>query len=296
MAEPLILSGKTVSQHVYTTLQPRIDTLKRSGKTPGLAFILVGDHPASKVYVKSKTRRFEQLGLFSETFKLPENILENDLISLISELNDDNRFHGILVQMPLPKHLDETTIILSINPKKDVDGFHPENTGLLVSGNPRFIPCTPKGIMRILDYYQIDPTGKHVVVIGRSNIVGRPISILMSLKQKFSNATTTICHSATTDIPNFTKQADILIAAMGVPKFVKANHIKEGAVVIDVGINRVEDDSEKGYSIIGDVDFEDVAEKASAITPVPGGVGLMTITMLVENTVEAAEHFVTDDL
>lgn len=292
MAEALILSGKTVSQHVYTSLKPRIDLLKRSGKTPGLAFILVGDHPASKVYVNSKTKRFVKLGLFSETFKLPENIPENDVLSLISDLCDDDRFHGILVQMPLPKHMNETTIIRTINPKKDVDGFHPENIGLLVFGNPRFIPCTPKGIMRILQYYQIDPTGKHVVVIGRSNIVGRPISILMSLKQEFSNATTTICHSATSDIPYFTRQADILIAAMGVPEFVKADYIKKDAVIIDVGINRVEDDSEKGYSLVGDVDFDDVAEKASAITPVPGGVGLMTIAMLVENTVEAADRLV----
>jgi len=194
--------------------------------------------------------------------------------------------------MPLPGHLNESVIIDAINPEKDVDGFHPDNLGRLTAGHPRFIPCTPKGIMRILEYYQLDPTGKHVVVLGRSNIVGRPISILMSLKQEFSNATTTICHSGTVDIPSFTRQADILIAAMGVPNFVKADYIKKDAVIIDVGINRVEDDSEKGYRLVGDVDFNGVSQKASAITPVPGGVGPMTIAMLVENTVEAAECLV----
>ncbi len=290
MAEALILSGKTVSQHVYKSLQPRIDSLTRSGTTPGLAVVLIGDNPASQIYVNSKEKRFDKMGLFSETFKFPENIPETDVLSLIGDLNNDNRFHGILVQMPLPKHMNESTVIRTINPEKDVDGFHPENMGLLASGNPRFIPCTPKGIMRILEYYQIDPSGKHVVVIGRSNIVGRPISILMSLKQEFSNATTTICHSRTTDIPYFTRQADILIAAIGVPNFVKADQVKKGVVIIDVGINRVEDDSEKGYKLVGDVDFSDVKEKASAITPVPGGVGLMTIAMLVENTIEAAER------
>ena len=292
MSEVLILSGKTVSRHVYDSLQPRIDSLTGSGVIPGLAVVLIGDNPASQVYVNSKAKRFDKLGLFSETFRLPENIPEKDVLSLISDLNNDSRFHGILVQMPLPKHLNESTVIRTINPGKDVDGFHPENMGLLASGNPRFIPCTPKGIMRILEYYHIDPSGKHVVVIGRSNIVGRPISILMSLKQEFSNATTTICHSGTSDISYFTRQADILIAAMGVPEFVKAHQVKMGVVIIDVGINRVEDDSKKGYTLVGDVDFNNVTEKASAITPVPGGVGVMTIAMLVENTIEAAERLV----
>ncbi|MFQ6678675.1 MAG: bifunctional 5,10-methylenetetrahydrofolate dehydrogenase/5,10-methenyltetrahydrofolate cyclohydrolase [Fidelibacterota bacterium] len=292
MADPLILSGKTVSQHVYKSIQPRIDSLKQSGIIPGLAVILIGDNPASRVYVSSKARRFKKIGLFSETFKLEENTSENDVLSIISDLNVDDRFHGILVQMPLPNHIKETTIIQSINPLKDVDGFHPENMGLLASGDPRFIPCTPKGIKRIFEFYQIDPSGKHVVVIGRSNIVGRPVSILMSLKQEFSNATTTICHSGTADIPYFTRQADILISAIGVPNFIKASEIKKGAVIIDVGINRVEDDSERGYKLVGDVDYEDVLDKTSAITPVPGGVGPMTIAMLVENTVEAAECLV----
>ncbi len=292
MAESLILSGKTVSQDVYKSLQTRIDSLKQSGVIPGLAVILVGENTASQVYVKSKAKRFHKLGLFSKTFKLAAATSESDVLSLISDLNNNNRYHGTLVQMPLPGHLNESVIIDAINPEKDVDGFHPDNLGRLTAGHPRFIPCTPKGIMRILEYYQLDPTGKHVVVLGRSNIVGRPISILMSLKQEFSNATTTICHSGTVDIPSFTRQADILIAAMGVPNFVKADYIKKDAVIIDVGINRVEDDSEKGYRLVGDVDFNGVSQKASAITPVPGGVGPMTIAMLVENTVEAAECLV----
>jgi methylenetetrahydrofolate dehydrogenase (NADP+)/methenyltetrahydrofolate cyclohydrolase len=201
----------------------------------------------------------------------------------------DNRFHGILVQLPLPKHIDEDTIISLINPVKDVDGFHPENVGYLTVGNPRFIPCTPKGIMRILSYYDVDLSGKHVVIIGRSNIVGRPVSILTSLKKSFSNATTTICHSGTQDIRYFTNQADVVVTAMGVPNFLDESFIKPGTVLIDVGINRVNDDSEKGYKLVGDIHAESVSEIAGALTPVPGGVGPMTIAMLVENTVEAAE-------
>ena len=293
MAEIKILSGTIVSQDVYNALQSRIDTLKSSGCTPGLAAVLVGDDPASNVYVNSKTRRFNKLGLFSESIRLPENISEDELLSKIKELNNDDRFHGILVQMPLPRHINESEIIESVDPLKDVDGFHPENLGRLTAGHPRFVPCTPKGIMRILEYYKIDPSGKHVVVLGRSNIVGRPVSILTSLKKSFSNATTTICHSGTKDIPYYSQQADILIAAIGVSEFVKADHIKDGAVIIDVGISRIEDDSEKGYKLVGDVDFDSVKDKASAITPVPGGVGPMTIAMLVENTVEAAKRSIS---
>ena len=293
MAEIKILSGTIVSQDVYNALQSRIDTLKSSGCTPGLAAVLVGDDPASNVYVNSKTRRFNKLGLFSESIRLPENISEDELLSKIKELNNDDRFHGILVQMPLPRHINESEIIESVDPLKDVDGFHPENLGRLTAGHPRFVPCTPKGIMRILEYYKIDPSGKHVVVLGRSNIVGRPVSILTSFKKSFSNATTTICHSGTKDIPYYSQQADILIAAIGVSEFVKADHIKDGAVIIDVGISRIEDDSEKGYKLVGDVDFDSVKDKASAITPVPGGVGPMTIAMLVENTVEAAKRSIS---
>ena len=289
MPKTKILSGKEVSESVYNNLLPRIQKLKQKGITPGLAVVLVGDDPASQVYVNSKSRKFNKLELFSETILLPSDTTETELISRIQELNNDNRFHGILVQSPLPKHLDYNKIVLEVKPQKDVDGFHPLNVGKLASGNPQFIPCTPKGVMRIFKHYNLELNGKHVVVVGRSNIVGRPLSILTSLKTKYANATTTICHSGTPDIPKIAKQADILIAAIGVPEMIDKTYVKPGAVVIDVGINRVEDDSEKGYKLVGDVNFESVNGIASAITPVPGGVGMMTIAMLVENTVEAAE-------
>ena len=293
MPKTKILSGKEVSEAVYENLQPRISKLKQKGITPGLAVVLVGDDPASQVYVRSKGRKFNKLDLFSETFVLPADIDESSLISKIYKLNNDDRFHGILVQSPLPKHLDYNKILLEVSPKKDVDGFHPVNIGKLASGEPQFIPCTPKGVMRIFEHYNIELNGMHVVIIGRSNIVGRPLSILTSLKTSYANATTTICHSGTPDIPKIAKQADILIAAIGVPEMIDESYIKPGAVVIDVGINRVEDDSEKGYKLVGDVNFESVNGIASAITPVPGGVGPMTIAMLVENTVEAAENLIT---
>ena len=291
MPKTTILSGKEVSEAVYNKLLPRISKLKQQGITPGLAVILVGDDPASQVYVRSKARKFDKLDLFSETIELPADIDEDSLISKIHDLNNDSRFHGILVQLPLPKHLDSNKILFEVDPKKDVDGFHPVNIGKLASGNPQFISCTPKGVMRIFEHYNIELSGKQVVVVGRSNIVGRPLSILTSLKTNYANATTTICHSGTPNIPKITKQADILIAAIGVPEMIDETYIKPGAVVIDVGINRVEDDSEKGYKLVGDVNFESVNGIASAITPVPGGVGPMTIAMLVENTVEAAENY-----
>ena len=292
MAETKILSGKTVSQNVYKSLKSRIDKLKSSGCIPGLAAVLVGDNPASHVYIKSKTNQFAKLDLYSESFKMPDDTSERDVLSLINNLNNDERFHGILVQMPLPEQLNEPAIIEAVNPLKDVDGFHPENAGLLSIGRPRFVPCTPKGIMRILSHYNIDLKGKHVVVIGRSNIVGRPISILTSLKQEGSNGTTTICHSGTPDIAQFTNSADVIIVALGVPQFLTGEMLKEGAVVIDVGINRMDADTEKGYKLVGDAHWESISSKISAATPVPGGVGPMTIAMLVENTVEAAENSV----
>ncbi len=290
MPKTKILSGKDVSEAVYENLQPRISKLKQKGITPGLAVILVGNNPASQVYVRSKGRKFNKLDLFSETIVLPADIDESSLISKIRELNNDDRFHGILVQSPLPKHLDYNKILLEVNPQKDVDGFHPYNVGKLALGEPQFIPCTPKGVMRIYEHYNIELKGKYVVVVGRSNIVGRPLSILTSLKNKYANATTTICHSGTPDIPKIARQADILIAAIGVPEMIDNTYVKEGAVVIDVGINRVDDDSEKGYKLVGDVNFASINGIASAITPVPGGVGMMTIAMLVENTIEAAEQ------
>ncbi len=285
-----ILSGKTVSSAVYDGLTSRIENLKSKGIIPGLAVILVGEDPASQVYVNSKTKKFSTLGLFSETIKLPADTSENDLISHINTLNADDRFHGILVQLPLPKHIDSDRILNTITPEKDVDGFHPVNLGNLTAGKPTFIPCTPKGIMRILSHYNIDLSGKHVVVVGRSNIVGRPISILTSMKSPMTNATVTICHSGTKDIFQYTRQADVVILALGSPEFLQGDHIKDGAVVIDVGINRVDVNSEKGYKLVGDGEEASLLKKASAITPVPGGVGPMTIAMLVENTVEAAER------
>ena len=292
MSEPLILSGKDVSQSVYTSLLNRISLLKDQNITPGLAVVIVGEDPASQVYVRSKTKKFKQLNLNTESFKLPDSTSEEELLNLIDDLNENDQFHGILVQLPLPKHIDSQRVLETIDPKKDVDGFHPKNAGLLSIGRPRFVPCTPKGIMRILSHYNIDLKGKHVVVIGRSNIVGRPISILTSLKQEGSNGTTTICHSGTPDISQFTKSADVVIVALGVPQFLTGEMLKDGAIVIDVGINRIDADTEKRYTLVGDAHWESISSKISAATPVPGGVGPMTIAMLVENTVEAAENSV----
>ena len=290
MAETNMLSGKVVSDAVYAALEDRIKALSDNHSTvPGLAAVIVGEDPASEVYVRNKTRRFRNMNLHSETIRLPEETSQKELLSTIRTLNHDPVFHGILVQLPLPKHIDTDAVINAIIPEKDVDGFHPENLGRLTAGKPRFIPCTPKGIMRILEHFHIDPSGKHAVVLGRSNIVGRPMSILLSQKQAYSNATTTICHSGTSDLKAITTQADILVAALGVPEMIDDSYIKEATAIIDVGINRFPDQSEKGYKLVGDVNFDAVQGIAGAITPVPGGVGPMTIAMLVENTVEAAE-------
>ena len=291
MSDLLTLSGKDVSSSVYKGLSERIHALREKGITPGLAVVLVGEDPASQVYVRSKTRTFKKLDLFTQTYRLPNDTSQDKLLGLIAELNNDNSYHGILVQLPLPKQIESDKVINAIDPKKDVDGFHPENAGLLAIGRPRFIPCTPKGIMRILEQYKIDLNGKHVVVVGRSNIVGRPISILTSMKMNGANATTTICHSGTPNIQYHTKTADVIIVALGVPSFLDQEMIKKDAVVIDVGINRIDADNQKGYKLVGDADWQSIEKKASAATPVPGGVGPMTIAMLVENTVEAAENF-----
>ena len=289
MSESLILSGKEVSASVYDDLSDRIGTLLDNNIVPGLAVVLVGEDPASQVYVRSKTRTFKKLDLFTKTYRLSSDIGQNELLDLIDELNNDTSYHGILVQLPLPKHIESDKVINAIDPKKDVDGFHPENAGLLAIGRPRFIPCTPKGIMRILEHYEIDLNGKHVVVVGRSNIVGRPISILTSMKMDGANATTTVCHSGTPDIQHHTRSADVVVVALGVPGFLDNKMIKDGAIVVDVGINRIDADNDKGYELVGDANWSSIEEKVSAATPVPGGVGPMTIAMLVENTVEAAE-------
>ena len=281
-----ILSGIEASKALYNSLEDRIAILKKQSIIPGLAAVLVGNNPASEIYVRNKTKKFEALGLKTDLFRLDENISEEELLSLIDKLNTDSEFHGILVQLPLPKHIDSEKVLNAIVPTKDVDGFHPENAGLLSIGKPRFIPCTPKGMMFILKHFNIDLNGKHVVVIGRSNIVGRPISILASLKE-LGNATVTLCHSGTKDLKYFSKQADVLVAALGSPQFVDSSYIKKGACLIDVGINRIEVDGKS--KIVGDIDQESVMGIADSLTPVPKGVGPMTIAMLVENTVLSAE-------
>ena len=284
--ETSILSGLEASKALYSSLESRISHLKDRGIVPGLAAVLVGNNPASEIYVKNKTKKFESLGLKTDVFRLEETVSEDELLSLISKLNTDSEFHGILVQLPLPKHIDSEKVLNAIIPTKDVDGFHPENAGLLSIGKPRFVPCTPKGIMFILKHFNIDLNGKHVVVIGRSNIVGRPISILASLKE-LGNASVTLCHSGTKDLKYFSKQADVLVAALGSPEFVDSSYIKEGACLVDVGINRIEIDGKS--KIVGDVNQDSVTGIASSLTPVPKGVGPMTIAMLVENTVLSAE-------
>ena len=281
-----ILSGIEASKALYNSLEDRIAILKKQSIIPGLAAVLVGNNPASEIYVRNKTKKFEALGLKTDLFRLDENVSEEELLSLIDKINTDSEFHGILVQLPLPKHIDSEKVLNAIVPTKDVDGFHPENAGLLSIGKPRFIPCTPKGMMFILKHFNIDLNGKHVVVIGRSNIVGRPISILASLKE-LGNATVTLCHSGTKNLKYFSKQADVLVAALGSPQFVDSSYIKKGACLIDVGINRIEVDGKS--KIVGDIDQESVMGIADSLTPVPKGVGPMTIAMLIENTVLSAE-------
>jgi methylenetetrahydrofolate dehydrogenase (NADP+)/methenyltetrahydrofolate cyclohydrolase len=267
-------------------LHARIDALKSKQITPGLAAILIGENPASQIYIRNKTKKFDSLGLKSEIYRLEEGVSEEELLRLINQINNDDTFHGILVQLPLPNHIDSQKIIHAISPTKDVDGFHPENAGLLSIGTPRFVPCTPKGIMYILEHFNIKLHGQHVVVVGRSNIVGRPVSVLSSLKS-LGNATVTICHSGTSNLKQFTTQGDIVVVAMGSPEFLDASFIKEGACLVDVGINRIERDGKS--TIVGDINQASVMGKASALTPVPKGIGPMTIAMLVENTVLSAE-------
>lgn len=289
MAE--LIDGKKVAAAVRADVIERVAALKARGVTPGLAAVLVGDDPASQTYVSSKAKMCEKLGLYSEVERYPADLSEAELKKVVVDLNKNPRIHGILVQSPLPKHIDELAVTLTIDPHKDVDGFHPYNVGMLLIGRPVCRPCTPYGIVKMLEYYQIDPAGREVVVVGRSNIVGKPIAAMLLQKGPWANATVTVAHSRTQNIAEITRRADILITAIGRPRTITSDMVKEGVVVIDVGINRVDDpDSEKGYRIVGDVDFEGVSPLASYITPVPGGVGLMTIAMLMANTVEAAER------
>lgn len=288
MTSSKVLSGLDTAAKVYESFNDRIKVLSTKGVVPGLCVVLVGEDPASQIYVRTKSKKLKSLGLVSETIRLDADVTEQKLLSIIEDLNANSKFHGILVQMPLPEHINSQNIINSINPAKDVDGFHPENVGWLSIGKPRFIPCTPKGIMRIFSHYNIDLTGKDIVVIGRSNIVGRPMSILVSSNN--ANGTCTVCHSRTKNINDYSRNADIIISAIGVPNFLTSEMIKEDSIIIDVGINRIDSDNEKGYKIVGDADYDSVFDKVSKITPVPGGVGPMTIAMLVENTIEAAEN------
>jgi methylenetetrahydrofolate dehydrogenase (NADP+)/methenyltetrahydrofolate cyclohydrolase len=284
-----IIDGKKVAAEIREELKKEIDKLKSENKSvPGLVAVLVGNNPASEFYVRGKSKACEEIGMLTKTEKLSSEISEEDLLELIQKYNSDINYNGILVQLPLPKHISERKVIETILPTKDVDGFHPISVGNLVIGHDTFLPCTPAGIQELLVRYNIPIKGKHVVVLGRSNIVGKPIANILLQKKENANAVVTICHSAAKNISYFTKQADILIAAIGQPKFVKAEMVKDGVIVIDVGINRVNDETQsKGYRIIGDVDFDEVSKKASFITPVPGGVGPMTIAMLLKNTFKA---------
>ena len=287
-----IIDGKLISKEVNEETAFEVSSLKdKYGLTPGLAVVLVGEDPASQVYVNMKVKKCHELGIFSDKRCLPKDATQEELLALIDELNKDPKINGILVQSPPPPQIDEAAVIAAIDPKKDVDCFHAENVGkMLLGDDDGFLPCTPHGVMVLLERSGVDPSGKSVVVLGRSNIVGKPMMALMVQKKQGANATVTVCHSRTRNIEKYTREADIIIAAIGLPKFLTADMVSEGCVVIDVGINRVEDSSSpRGYKLVGDVDYDAVSAKASLITPVPGGVGPMTIAMLMHNTVKACK-------
>lgn len=285
-----IIDGKTISNEIREELKTEIQELKANGIIPNLVFILVGNNPASAIYVRMKGKACEKVGIKSDTIRLPESTTQTELLTQIEKLKNDESVHGILVQLPLPKHINETDILTAIPVEKDVDGFHPINKGRLASGDDTFVPCTPAGIQEMLIRSGHSPENKHVVVLGRSQIVGMPMAQLLMHKKKGANATITVCHTGTKDISFFTKQADIIIAAMGRPEVLTGDMVREGCVVIDVGTNRVDaPETEKGYRLVGDVHFESVSKKAVAISPVPGGVGPMTITMVLKNTLKAAK-------
>ena len=287
-----VLNGNEIAAGIRAEVATDVAQLfDSSGVTPGLAAVLVGDDPASAVYVRNKGRACAAAGIFSQVFYWPAHARQNDLLKFIDRLNTDSRFHGILIQLPLPAQLNEATVIGRVDPSKDVDGLHPMNQGLMLQGEPAFLPCTPSGVQQALLRSGYDPAGQHVVIVGRSNIVGKPLATLLMQRGPGGNATVTVCHTRTRGLAEITRTADILVAAMGVPGAIGADMVREGAVVIDVGINRVDDTSRRrGYRLVGDVDYAPVAAKAEAITPVPGGIGPMTIAMLLKNTLEAARH------
>ena len=285
-----LLDGAATSREIRGEIAAAVVEMKQKhGVTPGLAAILMGEDPASAVYVRNKGRACDEVGMFSETFHLPSSTPQGELLELIAGLNSDHRFHGILVQFPLPGHIDESAALMAVDPAKDIDCIHPLNAGKLSQGEAPFVPCTPGGVQQLLLRNGYDPSGKHVVICGRSNIVGKPLASLLMQKRAGANATITVCHTGTRDLGELSRQADILVAAMGRARAITADMVREGAVVVDVGINRVPDASRKsGYRLVGDVDFDPVAEKAEAISPVPGGVGPMTIALLLANTLTAA--------
>lgn len=286
-----IISGTEIAKEIRVELKQEIAELKENhGLTPGLATVLVGDDPASKVYVGQKDKACNNLGIYSKMINLPGDVAEEDLLKLIDELNNDSNIHGILVQLPLPKHINEASVLYALDPNKDVDGFHPVNVGKMVIGEKCFLPCTPHGVLELLSRSGVKTEGAEVVIVGRSNIVGKPVLNLMLQKRPSGNATVTLCHTRTKDLAFHTKRADILIVATGYPKTITGDMVKKGGVVIDVGVNRIGKTPEGKAILVGDVDFESVKEKAAAITPVPGGVGPMTIVMLMKNTVEAARN------
>ena len=285
-----ILDGTATSKEIRAEVAEGVaEVQQKHSVTPGLAAVLMGDDPASAIYVRNKGRACHEVGMFNETFHLPESAPQEKLLELVERLNGDSRFHGILVQLPLPRHIDEAKVLIAVRPEKDVDAIHPVNAGKLAQGNADYLPATPGGIQQLLLRNGYDPGGKHVVICGRSNIVGKPLGILLMQKQAGANATVTVCHTGTRDLGELARQADILVAAMGRAKSITADMVRDGAIVVDVGINRVPDSARKsGYRLVGDVDFEPVSEKAEAITPVPGGVGPMTIALLLVNTLTAA--------
>ena len=285
-----LISGTKIAEEIRGELKGKAADLKTKGITPGLVMVRVGEDPASVSYVTGKSKACEELGIYSETIVLPEQASEKELLSKVDQLNKDPRFDGILVQLPLPKSIDADRVLNAISPEKDVDGFHPVNVGKLLIGEPYFMPCTPHGVQELLVRSGNSPEGKHVVICGRSNIVGKPLMAILVQKQKGANATVTVVHTGTKNMVEMVRQGDIVVAAMGSPKAVTADMVREGAVVIDVGVNRVADATKKsGFRLVGDTDFDAIKEKAKAITPVPGGVGPMTVTMLMVNTVRAAE-------